>query len=147
MPITEYHPLEITSASLTINIIQRKCSWYITVTYPICRSVWKVYCGKTANRIWMPSGVVIGVGRGMGVLDGVVIVKGKGTVLGVNLGCPIVTIGDGDALFPNYFGENLFYVDSWAYTSLQWGCCSHIMLPYRPLKGNPMSSTKPKYYT
>jgi len=35
-----------------------------------------------------------GVGRGMGVLDGVVIVEGKGAVLEVNLGRPIVTKGD-----------------------------------------------------
>ena len=30
----------------------------------------------------MPFGVVSGVGRGMGVLDGVVIVEGEGAVLG-----------------------------------------------------------------
>jgi len=49
--------------------------------------------------------VVSEVGRGMGVLG-----------LGVNLGRPIVTNGDfvallwdeSDALFPNYFGEDLF---------------------------------------
>jgi len=35
------------------------------------------------------------------------IVEGEGTVLGVNLGRPVVTSGDGDALFPNYFGEDL----------------------------------------
>jgi len=34
----------------------------------------------------MPFGVVSGVGEGMGVLDGMVIVEGEGTVLGVNLG-------------------------------------------------------------
>jgi len=28
--------------------------------------------------------------------------------LGVNLGRPVVTNGNGDALFPNYFGEDLF---------------------------------------
>ena len=56
-----------------------------------------------------------GVGQGMGVLDGMVIVEGKGADLGVSLGRSIVTNGDfvaqfceGDALFPNYFGENLF---------------------------------------
>ena len=27
------------SASLAISIIERKCSWYTTVAYPICRSV------------------------------------------------------------------------------------------------------------
>ena len=39
---------------------------------------------------------------------GVLIVKGEGAVLGMNLGRPIVTNVDGDALFPNYFGEDLF---------------------------------------
>jgi len=56
-------------------------------------SVRKVYCGKTADYIRMLFGVVSGVGRGMGVLYGMVIVKGKGAVLGVNLGRPIVTNG------------------------------------------------------
>jgi len=41
----------------------------------------------------MPFGVVSRVGRGMGVLDGVMIVEREGTVLGVNLRCPIVTNG------------------------------------------------------
>ena len=41
-----------------------------------------------------------------------VIVKGEWAVLGVKLGRPVVTNGDGDALFPNYFGENLFYIFS-----------------------------------
>jgi len=41
----------------------------------------------------MPFGVVSGVRLDMGVVDGVVIVKGEGAVLGVNLGCPIVTNG------------------------------------------------------
>jgi len=67
----------------------------------ICRSVCvrlcvcrKVYCGKTAEWIQMPFGIVSGVSRMMGVLDGVVIVEGKGAVLGVNLGRPTVTNGD-----------------------------------------------------
>jgi len=34
------------------------------------QSVRKVYCGKTADWIWMPFAVVSGVSRGMGVLDG-----------------------------------------------------------------------------
>jgi len=38
-------------------------------------------------------GVVTGVGRVMGVLDGVEIVKWEGAVLGVNVGHPIVTSG------------------------------------------------------
>ena len=36
----------------------------------VCVSVRRVYCGKTADWIGMPFGVVSGVGRGMGVLDG-----------------------------------------------------------------------------
>jgi len=42
----------------------------------------------------MPFGIVSGVSRMMGVLDGVVIIEGKGAVLGVNLGHPTVTNGD-----------------------------------------------------
>jgi len=49
--------------------------------------------------------MVIGVGRGMGVLDGVGDrQRGRGS-LGMNFGRPIVTNGDGDAFFPNYFGS------------------------------------------
>jgi len=54
-----------------------------------CLSVRKVYCGETADWTRMPFGVVSGVGRGMGVFDGVVIVEEEGAVLGVvNLGPP-----------------------------------------------------------
>ena len=50
----------------------------------------------------MTFGLISWVGRGMGVLDGVMIVEeDKGPVLDVNVGHPIVTNGDGDALFPN----------------------------------------------
>jgi len=43
---------------------------------------------------------------------GMVTVEGKEAVFrgGINLGRPIVTTGNGDALFPNYFGEDLFIV-------------------------------------
>ena len=34
----------------------------------LCLFVRKVYCGKTAEQIRIPFGVVSGVGRGMGVL-------------------------------------------------------------------------------
>jgi len=68
------------------------------------------YCGKTADWIRMPFEVMSGVGRGMGVLDGVTIVEGEGAVLGVNVGRPIVTDWDGDALFPNYFMDMTCYV-------------------------------------
>ena len=53
--------------------------------------VWKVYCGKTADWIIIPFGVVSGIGRGMGVLDGVAIVEREGAVSSVNLERPIVT--------------------------------------------------------
>jgi len=46
----------------------------------VCVSVRKVFCGKTADSIRMPFGVVSGVSRGMGVLDGVVVVEwGRGS--------------------------------------------------------------------
>ena len=48
----------------------------------LCLSIPKAYCGKTADWIWMPFMMVSGVGRGMGVLNGVVIVEGEGAVLG-----------------------------------------------------------------
>jgi len=48
----------------------------------VCLSVQRVYCGKTADWIWMSFGVMNGVGRGMGVLDGVESVKGKGQFWG-----------------------------------------------------------------
>ena len=41
----------------------------------------------------MPFGVMSGVGRGMGVLDGVVIVEREGAVLEANFGRPIVANG------------------------------------------------------
>ena len=60
-------------------------------------SVWLsvkwVNCGKTADWIWMPFGVVSGVGRKMGVLDGWRSSKGRGS-FGVNVGHPIATNED-----------------------------------------------------
>jgi len=41
-----------------------------------------VYSGKTADWIQMPFGMVSGVGRRMGILDGVVIVEGEGLFRG-----------------------------------------------------------------
>ena len=58
----------------------------------VCRSR-KFIVANIADFIRMLFGVVSGISRGMGVLDRVVIVKGKGAVLGVNVGCPIVTNG------------------------------------------------------
>ena len=76
------------STLFPVNVSQKTSQlyWYRPVAYPICRSVclsvWKVYCGKTVEWIWMPFVVVSGVGRGMGVLDGMVIVEGKGQFWG-----------------------------------------------------------------
>jgi len=75
-----------------------------------------VYHGKTADWAQMLFGVVSGVDRGMGTLDGVVIVEWEMAVLGVSVGRPIVTNGDGDALLPNYFGEDLFNCEILYYT-------------------------------
>ena len=49
-----------------------------SVGLSVCLSAQKVYCGKTADWIRMPFGVVTLVVRGMETLDGVVIVEGKG---------------------------------------------------------------------
>jgi len=43
---------------------------------------------------------------------GVVIVAGKGAVLRVNLGRPVVTNEDGDAFFPNYFREDFLLLQN-----------------------------------
>jgi len=58
----------------------------VCVRLCVCR---KVYCGKMAEWIRMPFGMVSGVSRMMGVLNRV-----EGAVLGVNLGRPTVTNGD-----------------------------------------------------
>jgi len=54
--------------------IQLMHYWNRPVTYPICQSVclcvWKVYCDKMSEWIWMLFGVVNRVSRGMGVIDG-----------------------------------------------------------------------------
>ena len=58
----------------TARYIIAKC-----VSLCVCASVCrKVYCGKTAEWIRMPFGIMSGVSRMMGVLDGVVIVEGNG---------------------------------------------------------------------
>jgi len=60
----------------------------------VCLSAQKVYCGKTADWIRILLGMVRGVGQGMNVLDGGGDHRKGRAVLGVNLGCPIVTTGD-----------------------------------------------------
>ena len=65
--------IALVSASFSINTIERKRYWNRTFAYPMCRSVSlslcpesvKCKCGKTADWIRMPFGVVSGVGRGM----------------------------------------------------------------------------------
>jgi len=93
----------IISASLSISIVSISANGVDLSSIPsvgqsLCRSIRKVYCGKMADWIQMPFGMVSGGGQGMGVLDGVVIIKGEGAVLGVNLGHPIVTNGEFVAL-------------------------------------------------
>jgi len=57
----------------------------------VCLSFRKVYCGKTADWIRMPCGVVSGVGRGIGVLDVDGDRRRERGRFGVNFGRPIVT--------------------------------------------------------
>ena len=60
----------------------------------VSRSVHKVYCGKMADWIWMPFGMVSGVSQGMDVLNGGGYCRrGRGSFW-VNFGCPIITTGD-----------------------------------------------------
>ena len=53
-----------------------------------------MYCGKTADLMRMPFGMVSGVGLGMGVLDFGGDRRREGAVWGVNLPRPIITNGD-----------------------------------------------------
>ena len=56
----------------------------------------------------MPFGVVSGVSRGIGVLEGGGDRRRESAVFGVNLGHPIVTNRDFETrLFPNYVGQDL----------------------------------------
>jgi len=54
-------------SSVSIRSIRNIRLDHVSVCLSVCRSVRKVYCGKTAERIRMPFGVVSGVGRRMGV--------------------------------------------------------------------------------
>ena len=72
-----------------------------------------LYCDKTADWIWMPFGVVSGIGRGIGVLDGSGDRRREGAVLVVNVGHPIVTneilcVRGGDAALPRLLWDFLF---------------------------------------
>jgi len=61
----------VRSADIHTTARYSKICWSVCVRLYVCR---KVYCGKTAEWIRMPFGIVSGVSRMMGVLDGVVIV-------------------------------------------------------------------------
>jgi len=58
------------------------------------RSVCFVYCGKTADLIWMPFGVVGRLGPRMRQGDRVEIASQEGAILAMNVGHPILTNGD-----------------------------------------------------
>jgi len=65
----------------TLGLSSKPCR---SVCLCVCRSVLKVYCGKTAEWVWMPFGVVSGVGpREMSVLDAIHVPQGEWAVLGV----------------------------------------------------------------
>jgi len=77
----------------------------------------KVYCGKTADWIRMPFGLVSGVGRGMGVLDGGGYRRREGAVLDINVGRPIETNGilcvrSGDAALPKLLWDFMLHDSS-----------------------------------
>jgi len=59
----------------------------------VCLVVRNVYCGKTADWIRMPFGMVSGVGEKIGVLDGGGDRRRRRGSCGVNLGRPIVIWG------------------------------------------------------
>jgi len=63
-------------------ILLTRCLAHVTVCVSsVCWSVWKMYCGKTADWNWMSFLMVSVVGRGMGVLDRVHVPEGEGVVL------------------------------------------------------------------
>ena len=62
-------------------VLEQSCHQsHLSVCLSVCQLVCPTgYCDKTTNWVWMPFGVVSGVGRGMGVLDGGWrLLKGKG---------------------------------------------------------------------
>jgi len=69
---------------------------HMSVCLSVCLSARKVYCGKTADWIRVPLGVVSGVVRVMGELDEVHVTQKEGDAL---------RNGECDALFPNYIGR------------------------------------------
>jgi len=97
-------------------VLEQTCRLsHLSVCPSVGLSVQWVNCGKMVYFIWMPFRMVSRVGRRMGVLDGVEIVKGKAQ-FGGKCGasqcnqwrlCGIVILchkGVATRLFPNYFG-------------------------------------------
>jgi len=74
-------------------------------------SVRKVYCGKIVEQIRKPFGMVSGVGRGMGVLDGGHDCQGGMGSFGGEFGTSHCNQRDFvTRLFQNYFGQDLLLV-------------------------------------
>ena len=57
--------LSINTASVSAHVTELPPSPCVGLCVPVCLSVRKVYCGKTADWIRIPFGMVSGVGRGM----------------------------------------------------------------------------------
>jgi len=77
LPSLAHDSYLLAASPFTVQSIERKrmlvhaCRLsHLSVCLSICRSVQMVYCGKTADWIWMLFGVVSGVGQGMVVLHG-----------------------------------------------------------------------------
>ena len=105
----KYRP-NIISTSLSVSIVSgvlilRTCRLDHLC---VCVCVRKVYCGKTADWLWMPFGVMSGVGFGMGVLDGGGNCRrGRGSFVGEFGASHCNQWGLCDALFSNYFEDLL----------------------------------------
>ena len=110
---------------VAIQSMERKCVFlqvcrlsHLSVCLSVCLCVRKVYCGKTADWIRMPFGVLSGVGRGKGVLIGSGDRGRRRVSFEVNVGHPIVTNGNFVAqLFSAFMGGDA------AFPSLLWAFC------------------------
>jgi len=85
--------LSINIASVSASGVELSPSQSVGLCVCVCLSVRKVSCGKTADWIRMPFGMVTGVGR-WGALDGGGDSRRRRASFGVNLGRPVVTSGD-----------------------------------------------------
>jgi len=86
---------------------------YRSVCLSVCLFVRKVYCGKTADWIRMPFGVVSGTGLGMGILDfGGDRRRGRDSLRGEFGASHCNQWGLCDALFSKYFADLLLVIYS-----------------------------------